>query len=132
MPQPARLSTAFGCETWIVSDVTPLKCHRRGTGVRVHHKFRQALRKTDWMRSSKGVILLASALAVVGLLLVFPFSGGTESFTFAVASPDGTLPALLFMTTQRTLGAVLVWIASLLVAGVIGHRITAGRVSRFG
>lgn len=83
------------------------------------------------MRSSKGVILLASALAVVGLLLVFPFSGGTESFTFAVASPDGTLPALLFMTPQRTLGAVMVWIASLLVAGVIGHRITAGRVSRF-
>jgi hypothetical protein len=63
--------------------------------------------------------LAASMLAVVGVLLVFPFSGGTESFTFAVASPDGTLPALLFMTTQRTFGAVLVWIASLLVAAVI-------------
>jgi cytochrome b561 len=67
--------------------------------------------------------LAASMLAVVGVLLVFPFSGGTESFTFAVASPDGTLPALLFTGTQRTFGAVLVWIASLLVAAVIGHRI---------
>ena len=88
-----------------------------------NHKVRRALRKTVRMRLRNGVLLLASTLAVVGLLLVFPFSGGTESFAFAVASPDGTLPALLFMTTQRTLGAVLVWIASLLVAAVIGHRI---------
>jgi hypothetical protein len=84
------------------------------------------------MRTTKGLLLLASALAVAGLLLVFPFSGGTESFAFAVASPDGTLPALLFMTTERTVGAVLVWIASLFVAGVIGHRIARRRVSHHG
>lgn len=84
------------------------------------------------MRSGKGVLLLAFALTVAGLLLVFPFSSGSESFTFAVASPDGTLPALLFMTTQRTIGAVLVWIASLLVAGILGHRIVARRVPSSG
>lgn len=81
------------------------------------------------MRSTKMALLLAFALATVGLLLIFPFSGGTGSFTFAVASPDGTLPALLFMTTERTLGAVLVWLASILIAGVIGHRIATRRVS---
>ena len=75
------------------------------------------------MRSPKMVLLIAIALAAVGLLLVFPFSGGSESCAVSVSSPDRTLPALLFMTTERTWGAVLVWIASLLIAGVIGHRI---------
>jgi hypothetical protein len=82
------------------------------------------------MRSRNVALLLAFALAVAGLLLIFPFSGGWESFTFAVASSDGTLPALLFMTTQRTIGAALVWTASLLVAGVIGHRIATTHGSR--
>jgi ABC-type spermidine/putrescine transport system permease subunit II len=82
------------------------------------------------MRSTKMALLIAIALATVGLLLVFPLSSGSDSFTFAVASPDGTLPALLFMTTERTVGAVLVWIATLLIAGVVGHRIAASRESR--
>jgi hypothetical protein len=71
---------------------------------------------------------IAGVSAAVGLLLIFPFSGGGgESFAFSVSSPDGTLPALLFMTPERTAGVVLVWLASLLVVGVLGHWIAARR-----
>ena len=75
------------------------------------------------MRSPKMVLLIAIALAAVGLLLVFPFSGGSESFAVSVYTPHPSHPAHLLNTTQTTWGAVVVWIASLLIAGVIGHRI---------
>jgi hypothetical protein len=70
----------------------------------------------------KMLLAIAGVSAAIGLLLIFPFSGGgRESFAFSVSSPDGTLPALLFMTTERTTGTTLVWLASLLSAGVLGH-----------
>lgn len=79
------------------------------------------------MRSTKGLLVLAVVFAVVGgLLFAFP-SDGTVYFNGQSAGPDGTVPALptlLYIDYRRVIGIVLTWVACLLVAGVVGHKLS--------
>jgi len=76
------------------------------------------------MLTSSRLLWLALVMAAAGLLLVYAFPGDGGTFTFGYyGNDDGRgLPLLLFMTTRRVIGAVLVWLATMIVAGVIGHR----------
>jgi drug/metabolite transporter (DMT)-like permease len=82
------------------------------------------------MRSSKGLLVLSAVLAIAGVLLfAFP-SEGTVWFTGQSAGPDGEdikLPTLLYIDYRRVIGIVLMWVASLLVAGVVGGRLIGVR-----
>lgn len=55
------------------------------------------------------------------------FPGDEGAFTFAIMSDDGGLPALHFMTTSRIIETGMTWGASLIVDGVVGHRLGGGR-----
>ena len=79
------------------------------------------------MRSFKGLLILAAGLAIVGgLLFAFP-SDGTIFFYGQTAGPESDIPhmpTLLYIDYRRIIGIVLMWIASLLVAGVVAVRLT--------
>lgn len=72
------------------------------------------------------MLVLAAVLAIAGgLLFAFP-SDGTVFFYGQSAGPDGedvNLPTLLYIDYRRVIGTVLMWVATLLVAGVVGGRL---------
>ena len=78
------------------------------------------------MRSTKSLLVLAAVLAIAGgLLYAFP-SDGTVFFYGQSAGPEGdipNLPTLLYIDYRRIIGIVLMWTASLLVAGVVAVRL---------
>lgn len=80
--------------------------------------------------ASKRVLVLAAVIAIAGgLLFAFP-SDGTVWFTGQSAGPDGedvNLPTVLYIDYRRVIGIVLVWVATLLVAGVVGGRLARRR-----
>ena len=80
---------------------------------------------------SKPLLVLAAVLAIAGgVLYAFP-GDGEVTFGWVSSGPSGdeiTLPAILFLTTRRVIGMVLLWVASLLVAGVVGARFAQSRL----
>lgn len=74
--------------------------------------------------------LVAAGLMLAGALLWFVIPSDEASF-YGFATADGAeLPWLLFLTTNRVVGAVLFWVGSLLAAGLVGHHLA--RPGRFG
>jgi hypothetical protein len=78
------------------------------------------------MRSSKGVLVLAAVLAIVGGLL-FAFPGSRPELVVMQANSDASGDHVMaaewfFPTARRILGIVLLLVASLLAAGLIGAR----------
>lgn len=70
--------------------------------------------------------MLAVVVAVVGTVL-YMFPGGGE-VTFGYVSNDGgALPAILFLTFRRVFGVILLWFGTLLIAGLVGHRLATRR-----
>ncbi len=70
--------------------------------------------------------MLAVVVAVVGTVLyMFP---GDGEVTFGYVSNDGgALPAILFLTFRRVFGVILLWFGTLLIAGLVGHRLATRR-----
>ena len=79
------------------------------------------LRKNNGMRSQLNLIMLAGAALIVGLLLVYVFHG-SDSITFGTGSGADVpvLPTILLVTARCAIGILLIWLATLLLAGVIG------------
>jgi hypothetical protein len=79
-------------------------------------------------RSSRSlrVLLVITAVMVVagGVLFMHP---GRAQVYFGWASSRGPLPAILFLTGPRLIGIALLWVASLLLAGVVGSRMSGRR-----
>lgn len=81
--------------------------------------------------TSRRVLVLAAVLVIVGGLL-FAFQGSPPDLILMQANSDASgdhlmMADLFYITTRRIIGIVLLLVASLLFAGVIGGRLTTQR-----
>lgn len=91
------------------------------------------LRQTVRMRSSRTLLTFAGLLVVVGLALVLLENESVSGYSLGPASGDVEAPysseiSLAFdgawlVTKQSAIGYALVWLGSLIVAGLIGVRV---------
>lgn len=79
------------------------------------------------MRSPRNLLIVAALLFVFGIALLFTAHGGDNDFGWFAYAPMISGSTFYVLSTQQVLGWVIGWIASLLVAGVIGHRIATKR-----
>jgi hypothetical protein len=79
------------------------------------------------MRTSTRLPWLALAMLVVGLWLVVANDAGEIDAVYGFASGDGSAPTMLFVTKLQFVGAALIYLATIVVAGVVGRRLTAWR-----
>jgi hypothetical protein len=81
------------------------------------------------IRVLAGVLGLAAAALVAGLWLVQTQGAGELDVAYGFASGDGAPPTLLVATSRQLVGVALIWLATVLAAGALGHRLTRGRAS---
>ncbi|MCR4511873.1 hypothetical protein [Aeromicrobium sp. 50.2.37] len=79
------------------------------------------------MRSSRVLLALAAILLAAGSLLLLGSESPDEFGWFAYAPNDGLSflddATFLVLTPGVVAGATAVWVATLLLAGVVGHRL---------
>jgi hypothetical protein len=87
------------------------------------------------MRSPRNLLIVAGLLLVVGLALVLFDSETVNGYSMGPASDDAaysseisfTFDGAWLVTKQALSGYALIWLGSLLAAGVVGHRLIAKR-----
>lgn len=80
------------------------------------------------MNKTKVWLGLALVLAVVGGFLFAHPGDGEVVFGFVSSSTDGSdFPGILFLTTRCVVGIVMIWLATLIAAGLLTLRIQRAR-----
>lgn len=88
---------------------------------------RRELRKNTHMKSERNILGLAVAALIVGLLLVFVFQGSGTVDVAIARNGDAPLPQVLFFTSRRVFGVVLVWFSTLVIAAALGFHLRQSR-----
>ncbi len=89
------------------------------------------------MRSPRHLIIVAGLLLVVGLALVLFDSQTINGYSMGPASDDHAYSSEIsfafdgawVVTRQALIGYALMWLGSVLAAGLLGHRLIAGRTA---
>ncbi len=97
------------------------------------HRYQQVYARLDGMRSPRHLLVIAGLLLVVGLALVLfdsqtinGYSMGPESADHAYSSEVSfAFDGAWLVTRQALIGYAMMWLGSLLAAGIIGHRLIA-------
>jgi heme/copper-type cytochrome/quinol oxidase subunit 1 len=83
------------------------------------------------MRSPRTLLTVAGLLLAVSVVLLVTASGRDGEYGWIAYAPEsdfGSVGSSVFvLTRQQVLGWIAAWLATLLTAGVIGHRIASRR-----
>ena len=82
---------------------------------------RSTLPQTVYMRSTRTLLVAASVILVAGVLLVMTSNNGVSYgwFAYAPESESVALDSGYVLTTREVIGWVALWVASLILTGVV-------------
>ncbi len=76
------------------------------------------------LRTGRAVLAMAVAMAAVGVWLIVACGVESLDVGYGYVASGGSLPTLIVASRPQIVGAVLVWAASMLVAGVVGRHLS--------
>lgn len=74
------------------------------------------------MRTSTRLLWIALGMLIVGAWLIVANDVGEIDAVYGFTNDTGGAPTMLFVTNLQFIGAGLVWLSTMIVAGVVGHR----------
>ena len=88
-----------------------------------------SLAQAGRLRTPRGVLSVAVATLGIGVWLVTACGVESVDVGYGFVGSDGPLPVLVMATRMQLLGGALIWVATLMIAGLVGRRLVQRRVT---